>query len=120
MHKLTLSHSDVPLQVFTSSYDCTIRGTSFESGKSQEVFSTDGLLISSFDIPPVGQEMWISDANGGVSHLDLREDKTKAKRWMLSDNKIGCVSVNPTHPEKLLCSSNNRTLKYGPSLLVRH
>lgn len=62
-------------------------------------------------MPPVGQELWVSDAEGGVSHIDLREDKSKARRWRLSSSKIGCVSVNPMHPEKLLCSSNDRTLK---------
>ena len=101
----------IPMKIFTSAYDCTIRSTSFESGRSLEVFSTDGMLISSFDLPPAGQEMWISDAQGGISHVDLREDKQKARRWGLSGSKIGCVSVNPAHPEKLLCSSNDRTLK---------
>lgn len=98
-------------KVFTSAYDCTIRSTSFVSGSSSEVFAQDDILISSFDMPLSGNEMWISDASGGLTHLDLREDKSKARRWMLSEQKIGCVSINPTKPNLLLCSSNDRTLK---------
>lgn len=72
----------------------------------------DDVLISSIDLPPTGNEMWISDADGGLSHLDLREDKSKARRWYLAEQKVGCVSVNPTSPHMLLLSSNDRTAKY--------
>ncbi|EJD02328.1 WD40 repeat-like protein [Fomitiporia mediterranea MF3/22] len=96
--------------VFTSAYDCTIRSTAFNTGISREVFSVEGTLICSFDLPPKGQEMWVSDAEGGLSHVDLREDKSKARRWYLSDQKIGCISVNPTDPEKLVVASNSRKL----------
>ncbi|KAF8580875.1 WD40 repeat-like protein [Ramaria rubella] len=96
--------------IFTSAYDCTLRSISFESGVSREVFSLDDILISSFDVLPNGQELWISDAKGGLTHSDLRESKSRACRYELADVKIGCVSVNPIHPEGLLVSSNNRTL----------
>ncbi|KAI5123334.1 hypothetical protein M0805_001759 [Coniferiporia weirii] len=97
--------------VFTSAYDCTIRSTSIVSGLSREVFAMEDTLISSFDLPPTGQELWISDAEGGLTHLDLRQDKSKARRWALSEQKIGCVSINPTSPDMLLVASNDRTLK---------
>jgi WD repeat-containing protein 76 len=60
-----------------------------------------------------GQEMWISDALGGLTHLDLRQDTRKRKsRWyQLSDQKIGCVSLNPVDPHFLVTASNNRALK---------
>ncbi|KAI0035101.1 WD40 repeat-like protein [Vararia minispora EC-137] len=97
--------------VYTSAYDCTVRIISFESGLSREVFSMDDTLINSIDIPPASHEMWISDAAGGLTHLDLREDKSKARWYQLSDQKIGSVSVNPLQPTFLLTASNSRILK---------
>ncbi|KAI0797707.1 WD40-repeat-containing domain protein [Abortiporus biennis] len=97
--------------VYTSSYDCTIRRLSFSSGISREVYSSEDTLISSFDMPPSGNEMWISDASGGVTHLDLRQDKTKARWYQLSDQKIGSVSVNPANDHFILTASNSRVLK---------
>ncbi|KAL4253869.1 WD repeat-containing DNA damage-binding protein [Abortiporus biennis] len=97
--------------VYTSSYDCTIRRLSFSSGISREVYSSEDTLISSFDMPPSGNEMWISDASGGVTHLDLRQDKTKARWYQLSDQKIGSVSVNPVNDHFILTASNSRVLK---------
>jgi len=55
--------------------------------------------------------MWISDGAGGVTHLDLRQDRSNARRYALSDAKIGSVSVNPTRPNFLLTASNSRFLK---------
>lgn len=99
-------------QLYTSSYDCTIRSLSFVSGSSQEIYaSEDGVLICSMDLPPTGNEMWISDGSGGVTHLDLRQDKSHIRRYELSQAKIGCISVNPTRPNFLLTASNSRFLK---------
>ncbi|KAJ7235456.1 WD40-repeat-containing domain protein [Mycena haematopus] len=97
--------------IYTSSYDCTIRSLSFTSGVSREIFSIEDTLISSIDLTPTGHEMWISDALGGVWHRDLRQDKSTTIRYRLSDQKIGCISVNPTRPNFLLTASNNRSLK---------
>ncbi|KDQ60939.1 hypothetical protein JAAARDRAFT_173322 [Jaapia argillacea MUCL 33604] len=105
-HSLTFLY-----QVFTSAYDCTIRSFSLTSGISRQVFSSDDILISSIDLPPAGHEMWIADALGGVTHLDLREHEPKGRWYGLSDQKIGCVSVNPVDPHLLLTASNNRSLK---------
>ncbi|KAJ6596949.1 WD40-repeat-containing domain protein [Mycena vulgaris] len=97
--------------IYTSSYDCTIRSLSFTSGVSREIFSIEDTLISSIDLSPTGHEMWISDALGGVWHRDLRQDKSSTIRYGLSDQKIGCISVNPIRPNFLLTASNNRSLK---------
>ncbi|KIJ59193.1 hypothetical protein HYDPIDRAFT_140965 [Hydnomerulius pinastri MD-312] len=97
--------------VFTTSYDCTIRQLSFVSGISQQIFSSSDVLITCLDMPPSGHELWISDAAGGLTHLDLRESANKAQWYELSDQKIGSVSVNPTSPHLLLTASNNRLLK---------
>ncbi|KXN86877.1 hypothetical protein AN958_09472, partial [Leucoagaricus sp. SymC.cos] len=98
--------------VYTTSYDCTIRSLDFTTEIAQEVYaSEDGILITHVDLTPSGQEMWISDGVGGATHLDLREGKSRARRFGLSDNKIGCISINPTRPNFILTASNNRTLK---------
>ncbi|THH29638.1 hypothetical protein EUX98_g4552 [Antrodiella citrinella] len=98
--------------VFTSSYDCTLRSLSFTSGISREIFATEGnTLIHSVDLPPTGNEMWISDSSGGLTHLDLREDKSKARWHGVSTHKIGTVSINPANPHFLLTASNNRFLR---------
>lgn len=69
------------------------------------------VLITSMDIPPASHEMWLSDAEGWLTHLDLREDKSKRRAFQVSDQKVGCVSVNPNNPAFILTASNNRSLK---------
>ncbi|KAH7889221.1 WD40-repeat-containing domain protein [Phlebopus sp. FC_14] len=96
---------------YTTSYDCTIRQLSFVSCISRQIFASPDVLITSIDLPPSGHELWISDASGGLTHLDLREGSHKARWYALSDQKIGSVSVNPTSPHLLLTASNNRLLK---------
>ncbi|KAF7967098.1 hypothetical protein HWV62_35909 [Athelia sp. TMB] len=98
--------------VYTSAYDCTIRSLSFETSISREIFHAPDSLITSIDLPVSGHEMWVSDSLGGITHLDLREDKTAARpRWYgLSEQKIGCVSVNPREPHFLLTASNSKML----------
>ncbi|KAG1782567.1 WD40-repeat-containing domain protein [Suillus placidus] len=100
--------------LFTTSYDGTIRRLSFVSGISQEIFSSEH-LITSMDLSVGGHEMWISDASGGLTHLDLREPKDKACWYGLSAAKIGTVSINPTSPHFLLTASNSRVLKVWDS-----
>lgn len=97
--------------VYTSAYDSTVRSLSFTSGISREVFAMDKVLITSMDLPPASHEMWLSDAEGWLTHLDLREDKSKRQTYQVSNQKIGCVSVNPTSPAFILTASNNRFLK---------
>jgi hypothetical protein len=97
--------------VYTSAYDSTVRSLSFTSGISREVFAMKNVLITSVDAPPASHELWLSDTKGWVTHLDLREDKSKRRSYRLSDVKIGNVSVNPTNPAFILTPSNNRTLK---------
>jgi len=60
---------------------------------------------------PNGNELFISDAVGGVTHLDMREPKTNARWYGLSEAKIGSVSINPTRPNYLVTASNSRSLR---------
>ncbi|PBK78215.1 WD40 repeat-like protein [Armillaria solidipes] len=97
--------------VYTSAYDCTIRNLSFTTGVSRQIFSSDETLLCSIDLTPTGNEMWVSDAAGGLTHLDLRQHQSKGTWYGLSDQKIGCVSVNPARPDFVLTASNSRSLK---------
>ncbi|KZS99216.1 WD40 repeat-like protein [Sistotremastrum niveocremeum HHB9708] len=99
--------------IYTTSYDGTVRKMSFESGISQEIFAfEDGALPSSADLTPSGNEMWISDSEGVVTHLDLREPASKTRRYGLTaGHKIGSVSINPIHTHSVLCASNDRSLR---------
>ena len=63
------------------------------------------------DMTPSGHELWLSDDTGGLSHVDLREDNSKARWYQLSDNKIGSVSINPVDTSFLLTASNSRVLR---------
>lgn len=101
--------------VFTTSYDCTIRRLSFVSSVSHQIFSSGDTLITSIDLPPSGHEMWISDTSGTITHYDLREGEKHTRRYQLSDNKIGSVSVNPTSPHLLITASNNRFVRLWDS-----
>ncbi|KAI6128280.1 WD40-repeat-containing domain protein [Pisolithus thermaeus] len=101
--------------VFTTSYDCTIRRLSFVSSVSHQIFSSGDTLITSIDLPPSGHEMWISDTSGTLTHYDLREGEKHTRRYQVSDNKIGSVSVNPTSPHLLITASNNRFVRLWDS-----
>ncbi|KAN0076783.1 WD40-repeat-containing domain protein [Tylopilus felleus] len=98
-------------RLYTTSYDCTIRQFSFVSGISHQIYSSSDVLITSLELIPSGHEMWISDASGGATHLDLREGPSHARCYDLSDQKIGSISINPTSPHLILTASNSRSLK---------
>ena len=93
-------------QLFTSSYDCTLRSLDLSTGISTELLTLntdpdDDILINHFDVAPNGLEVWLSDRLGGITHLDLREPlggKARARRWVVQDEgrggKLGGMSVN--------------------------
>lgn len=112
---LIWTHLNSIWQVYTSAYDCTVRSLSFTSGISREVYSAEDMLLTSIDLTPTGHELWISDASGGITHLDLRQDKSKARRYQLSDQKIGTVSINPVVNHFVLTASNSRVLRWVKS-----
>jgi len=76
-------------KVYTSAYDSTVRALSFTSGISREVFAMENVLITSMDVPPASHELWLSDAEGWVTHLDLREDKSKRRAYNSRTRRSG-------------------------------
>jgi WD40 repeat protein len=87
-------------QLFSSSYDCTLRHLDFSTLKSTELFahSNDDMLITHFDLMPTGQQAWLADKNGGISLCDFREGQQERKRWVVQEegraSKLGGLSVN--------------------------
>ncbi|KAH8833638.1 WD40-repeat-containing domain protein [Flagelloscypha sp. PMI_526] len=104
--------------IYTTAYDCTVRRTSLTDQASTELYSLEDTLLSSLDPLPNG-ELWVSDNDGGITHLDQREEQKKAIRYQLSDKKIGCVSLNPVYTNYLSVSSNSRSLKIWDSRCLR-
>lgn len=53
--------------------------------------------MSHFDLTPSGEEAWISDTLGGISHCDFREGGDR-RRWVVQEPgraaKLGGISVN--------------------------
>ena len=95
-------------QLFSSSYDCTLRHLDFSTLKSTELFahSNDDMLITHFDLMPSGQQAWLADKNGGISFCDFREGQQERKRWVVQEEgraaKLGGLSVNRASSSTIL------------------
>ncbi|CDZ97239.1 WD40 protein [Phaffia rhodozyma] len=111
---MKISPSD-STKLYTSSYDASIRVLDLRTQSSLELFShqNEDRLITHFDLPLSGQEIWSTDRHGGLSHCDLREDHRSVKRrWDIgSGKKIGGVSVNPLQPHLVCTASNDQTVR---------
>jgi len=89
-------------QLFSSSYDCSLRHLDFSTLLSTELYSLpdENMLVTHFDLVPSGQEAWIADKDGGINHCDFRERKGKVsrRRWVVQEEgraaKLGGLSVN--------------------------
>ncbi|KAK8853099.1 hypothetical protein IAR55_003800 [Kwoniella newhampshirensis] len=105
--------------LFSTSYDCSLRHLSFSELKSTELFAftNEDMLITHFDLVPNGQEAWLADKNGGISHCDFRESKRERerRRWVVQDEgraaKLGGLSVNPLMPHLLVTAGNDQHLR---------
>ncbi|WWC64442.1 uncharacterized protein I303_107052 [Kwoniella dejecticola CBS 10117] len=105
--------------LFTSSYDCSLRHLSFSTLQSTELFAfqDDNMLVTHFDLLPNGQEAWIADRNGGLTHCDFREDKRgrERRRWIVQEEgraaKLGGLSVNPLMPHLVITAGNDQHLR---------
>lgn len=102
-----LFSASLTAQLYSASYDCTIRRLNFETGESEEVLDADAVareyegrneaLISAFDITADGHCIWASDNRGGILHRDMRESLKSTRRWLADAKKIGCISLNPAN-----------------------
>lgn len=98
---------------------------------STEVMDADALtaqdydsgeaLLSSLDFSPTGREMWLSDNLGGVYHLDLRAStrRDRARRWELSHNKIGCLSLCQANENHFVTAHLSREMRLYDARMLR-
>lgn len=92
----------VPFQLYTASYDCSLRRFDLATATSTEIFATpdDDALFNQFDLTPDGNQIWISDSDGGMNHLDMREGKHIRRRYVIAESlsaagkKVGGFSIN--------------------------
>ncbi|GAA5871648.1 hypothetical protein JCM8547_007108 [Rhodosporidiobolus lusitaniae] len=109
--------------IYSASYDGTLRVHDFEKGVSSEVIDgdrwTDEALLHSFDFDATGNEIWVSDNNGGLIFRDLREPKESAKRWDIDGYKVGCVSLNPANPSMAATSHLKRYMRLWDLSVLR-
>lgn len=109
---------DQPSNVFTASYDSSIRKLDLAAGLSTEVYapaetSTDA-PISGLAVPPTDPHMlYFTTLEGAFGMHDTRTSSTTPPITLLqmSEKKIGGFSVHPLHPHLLATASLDRTLK---------
>lgn len=115
-----LLHPKAHPQLYSTSYDCSLRRLDFSTLQSTEMyaFEDEDNLINHFDLTPNGQEAWLADKNGGISHVDFR-DNGERRRWVVQDvgrgAKLGGLSVN-----REFCSTQRTILMLAmmPHLIV--
>ncbi|WFD01068.1 hypothetical protein MYAM1_003829 [Malassezia yamatoensis] len=115
-------------QIYSSSYDASIRVFSLSSCISTEVWAgSSDIQFSELDIfAPITQanvatptpepqldekSLWVADNRGGLTHLDIRTKQPVARRWRVSDKKIGAMSLNAAAPHCIATASNDRTMR---------
>ena len=89
-------------QLYTASYDCSLRRFDLATATSTEVYSTPDVdaLFNQFDLTPDGNQVWLSDSDGGMNHLDMREGKHIRRRYVIAESpsaagkKVGGFSIN--------------------------
>jgi hypothetical protein len=89
-------------QLYTASYDCSLRQFDLATATSTEVYATpdDDALFNQFDLTPDGNQIWLSDSDGGMNHLDMREGKQVRRRYVIAESlsaagkKVGGFSIN--------------------------
>jgi len=89
-------------QLYTSSYDCSIRRFDLSTSTSTEIFASpdSDALFNHFDLTPDGNQIWLSDSDGGMNHLDMRESKNIRRRFVIAESlsaagkKVGGFAIN--------------------------
>ncbi|KAI9668401.1 MAG: hypothetical protein M1831_001155 [Alyxoria varia] len=109
-----------PQNLYTSSYDSSIRCLNLEKGISTEVYGPTSTEIddplSGIQIPATDPNLlYFASLNGSFGMHDTRTSSSKTggptQLLQLSDKKIGGFSVHPTQPHLLSTASLDRTCK---------
>ncbi|CAG8800252.1 15789_t:CDS:1, partial [Gigaspora rosea] len=102
--------------LYTCSYDGSIRSFDFNQAKFMETFiyseaEDSEYLLSSMDMDPNGQIIYLSTNHGQFGIKDIREPAEKFTEYKLHQNKIGCISINKIHPQYLVTSSKDKSMR---------
>lgn len=119
LHSRTIASFVFPAdgnQVYSASYDSSIRKFDLQKGVSVEAFApeeADGdLPVSCIAIPSTEPNMlYFSTLHGSFGRQDLRTKSSEAEIWQLCDKKIGGFSVHPLYPHLVATASLDRMLK---------
>lgn len=105
--------------LYSASYDSSIRRTDFEKGVAVEVYAPED---ETSDDPLSGVEVAYNDPNiifftslaGRLGRHDVRAPSKRTggtDHFQLSEKKIGGFSLHPAHPHVLVTASLDRTMK---------
>lgn len=106
-----------PSQLYSCSYDSSIRVLDLATSKSTEVY---GPADHDMDEPLSGVEidpdsphvLYFSRLDGHIGRHDTRASgKSATTLWQMSDKKIGGFSIHPQFPHYLATASLDRTMK---------
>ena len=61
----------------------------------------------------------VSDNSGGVTHQDLRQPMSTAKRWKVAESKAGCISLNSANENYFATSHLNRDVRIWDIRMLR-
>jgi len=118
LHSRTITSFVFPAdgnEVYSSSYDSSIRKFDLQKGVSVEVFAPqsidEDLPISCISIPATSPNiMYFSTLEGSFGRHDLRT-ASETEIWQLTDKKIGGFSAHPLYPHLIATASLDRMLK---------
>ncbi|KAI1435818.1 WD40-repeat-containing domain protein [Xylaria sp. CBS 124048] len=104
-----------PTSVITSSYDSSIRCLDLATQVSTQLWAPaageEEKGVSCLDIASQATDTIIfSTLQGSLGRIDRRAKK-KADMWVLTDSKVGGVSLHPILPHLVATASLDRTLK---------
>ncbi|TAQ85107.1 hypothetical protein B7494_g6572 [Chlorociboria aeruginascens] len=101
--------------LYSSSYDSSVRKLDLQKGVAVEVFAPESLdidlPISSIAIPSTDPNLlFFSTLEGSFGRHDIRTP-SDTEIWQLTDKKIGGFSLHPLHPHLFATASLDRMLK---------
>ncbi|WFD32858.1 hypothetical protein MSPP1_003909 [Malassezia sp. CBS 17886] len=123
--------------VYASSYDGSIRRLSLSALRSDEVWDggDEEVQLSEFAFlapqlhagaatptprPQLDERsMWAADHRGGLLHLDVRAKGASARRWQVSDKKVGSIALNSAAPHCVATASNDRSIRLFDVRMLR-
>ena len=101
--------------IYSSSYDCTVRKFDLQSGIATEAFAPstedEDSGISCIAIPATDPNLlYFSNLDGSFGRHDMRT-KSETETYQLSAKKIGGFSLHPLQPHMIATASLDRTVK---------